>query len=34
MEFKSDDHRVVSSHLLGDDGQWHHFMTTHCRRKQ
>lgn len=34
IEFKSDDHRVLSSHMLGDDGQWHHFMTTHYRRKR
>jgi hypothetical protein len=32
IEFKSDDHRVLSSHALGDDGQWHGFMTAHYRR--
>lgn len=32
IEFKSDDHRVLSSHMLGDDGQWHGFMTAHYRR--
>ncbi len=32
-EFKSDNHRVLTSHMLGDDGQWHKFMTTHYRRK-
>lgn len=34
IEFKSDDHRVMTSHMLRDDGQWQHFMTTHYRRRQ
>jgi hypothetical protein len=34
IEFKSDDHRVLSSHMLGDDGKWHEVMTTHYRRKR
>jgi hypothetical protein len=33
IEFKSDDHRVLTSHTLRDDGQWQHFMTTHYWRK-
>jgi hypothetical protein len=33
IEFKSDDHRILSSHVLGDDGQWNQFMTAHYRRK-
>ena len=33
IEFKSDDHRVFSSHALGDDGQWHQFMKGDYRRK-
>jgi hypothetical protein len=34
IEFKSDDHRVLNSHMLCDDGQWQHFMTAHYWRKQ
>ena len=33
IEFKSDDHRVMTSHMLGNDGQWHQFVTTHYRRR-
>ncbi|HEY9630034.1 MAG TPA: DUF1579 domain-containing protein [Coleofasciculaceae cyanobacterium] len=33
MEFKSDNHRVMTSHVLNDDGQWHSFMTVNYRRK-
>ncbi len=33
MEFKRDDHRVLTSHVLGEDGEWHHFMTANYYRR-
>ncbi|MGI8739969.1 MAG: DUF1579 domain-containing protein [Gammaproteobacteria bacterium] len=33
IEFRSDDHRVVTSRLLGDDGMWNQFMEAHYRRQ-
>jgi Protein of unknown function (DUF1579) len=32
IEVMSDDHRVLTSHMLGDDDRWHQFMTAHYRR--
>lgn len=33
IELRSDDHRVLSSHIRGDDGEWKQFMEVHYRRK-
>jgi hypothetical protein len=34
IEFKSDDHRVFSSHMLGDDGKWTQIMQMQYRRRK
>jgi hypothetical protein len=34
IEVISDDHRVFKSRVLGDDGQWREFMTSHYRRSR
>ena len=32
VEIVSDDHHVLSSQILGEDGRWVRFMTAHYRR--
>jgi hypothetical protein len=32
IEFQSQDHRTLTSHVLGEDGQWRQFMTALYRR--
>jgi hypothetical protein len=32
IEWKSDDHRIMTSHVLGDNGEWTQFMTAHYHR--
>lgn len=32
IEFRSDDHRVLSSSFQGEDGSWQHLMEVHYRR--
>jgi hypothetical protein len=34
IEIKNADYRILSSQTLGEDGQWHPFMTAHYRRKK
>lgn len=33
IAMESDDHRLLTSHMLGDDGKWQPFMTAHYRRR-
>src|ERR687892_1559286 len=32
IELTDDDQRVLTAHVLGDDGTWQQFMTSHYRR--
>ena len=34
IEFKSDDHRVLTARVQGEDGSWQEFMTAHYRRRK
>lgn len=34
IEFKNDDHRVLRSFILGNDGKWHEYMVTNYQRKK
>ncbi len=34
IELRTDDHRVLRSRMLGQDGKWHEIMTAHYRRKK
>jgi hypothetical protein len=33
IEFVSSDHRIMTSQILGDDGNWLQFMTAHYQRQ-
>ena len=32
IEIVNDDHRILRSQVLNEDGKWHHFMTAHYQR--
>ena len=34
IEFLTDDHRTLTSRMLGEGGQWHEFMRAHYRRRK
>jgi len=33
IEVKNDNHRILTSQRLGEDGKWHRFLTAHYSRK-
>lgn len=33
IEFHADNHRTLTSRMLGEDGAWHEFMKAHYHRK-
>ena len=34
LTLENDDHKVLTSRILGEDGNWTQFMTAHYRRKK
>lgn len=34
IEFRSDDHRVLTAYVRRADGEWHDFMVAHYRRRR
>jgi hypothetical protein len=34
ITLESDNHRILTSRMLGEDGTWHQFVTAHYRRKK
>lgn len=34
IEITDDNHRMLISHMLGDDGEWHQIMTARYRRNE
>jgi Protein of unknown function (DUF1579) len=34
IEFVGDDHKILTSKILMDDGTWNHFMTAHYHRQK
>ena len=34
IEFVSNDHRIMTSQILGDDGNWLQFMTANYHRQK
>jgi hypothetical protein len=34
IEVRSDEHRILTSHVLTAEGKWHQFMTSHYHRRK